>query len=250
MLERSGIPVAFTGVFREDAEGLEPFMSWTAVRPGDADEVLGSLIDWDVKRANEKRASSLRHLAYRNDASYRKRLVERGFRLVRSMWTMLRELGEAEPFPEPPSGIRFTTLAEHPDEPALFRADQEAFAEHFGFVSETFDEWRARRFDDAHDDRERWLLALEDDQVVAFLREVTGGEMAQVAALGTRPRWRRRGIGTTLLRHGFADMSRRGHREVTLWVDSENGTGAVGLYEAVGMTSIVVDDTFQLDLRG
>jgi len=36
--------------------------------------------------------------------------------------------------------------------------------------------------------------------------------------------------------------------EVTLWVDAENETGAVGLYERVGMRAIVVDDTYQLEL--
>jgi hypothetical protein len=43
-------------------------------------------------------------------------------------------------------------------------------------------------------------------------------------------------------------MASAGHREVTLWVDAENETGAVGLYERVGMRSIVVDDTYQLEL--
>ncbi|TMK14203.1 MAG: GNAT family N-acetyltransferase [Actinobacteria bacterium] len=101
---------------------------------------------------------------------------------------------------------------------------------------------------DADDDRSRWLLALEGDQIVGFLRQVTGGEVAQVAALGTRARWRGRGIGTALLRRTFAEMARGGHHEVTLWVDAENETGAVGLYERVGMRAIVVDDTYQLEL--
>jgi ribosomal protein S18 acetylase RimI-like enzyme len=139
-------------------------------------------------------------------------------------------------------------LAEHPDERSLYRADQEAFADHFGFAPEAFDVWRERRFDADDDDRSRWLLALDGDQIVAFLRQVTGGEVAQVAALGTRKPWRGRGIASALLRRAFAEMASAGHREVTLWVDAENETGAVGLYERVGMRSIVVDDTYQLEL--
>ena len=54
-----------------------------------------------------------------------------------------------------PDGIRFTTLAEHPDERSLYRADQEAFADHFGFAPEAFDVWRERRFDADDDDRSR-----------------------------------------------------------------------------------------------
>jgi hypothetical protein len=33
-----------------------------------------------------------------------------------------------------------------------------------------------------------------------------------------------------------------------MWVDAENETRAVALYERVGMRSIVVDDTYQLEL--
>ena len=81
-----------------------------------------------------------------------------------------------------------------------------------------------------------------------FLFQVTGGLVPQIAELGVRPPWRGRGIGTALLRHSFADIARRGGSEVTLWVDSENATGAVGVYERVGMRAIVVTDVFQADL--
>jgi ribosomal protein S18 acetylase RimI-like enzyme len=56
-----------------------------------------------------------------------------------------------------------------------------------------------------------------------------------VGTLGTLKDARGKGIGTLLLRTAFAEFHRRGHRKVTLGVDSENGTGAVKLYESVGM---------------
>ncbi len=167
---------------------------------------------------------------------------------MRSMWTMHRDLPDPEPAP-PPAGIAVVTLAEHPDHAALHAADQEAFGEHFGFVAETFQEWRARRIDVDRHDPTQWFLALDGDQVVGFLFQVTGGLVPQIAELGVRPPWRGRGIGTALLRHSFADIARRGGSEVTLWVDSENATGAVGVYERVGMRAIVVTDVFQADLR-
>ena len=248
IVERDAVPVAFAGVFREDDAGVEPLGSWVASPPADRrGGALPFLVDWLIARAREQGAHSLRHLVYRNDVAHRKIVLQRGFRRVRSSWTMHREIDTDEPTEGPPNGIRFVTLAEHPDELGLYRADQEAFADHFGFAPETFDVWRQRRFD-ADDDRSRWLLALEGDQIVGFLRQVTGGEVAQVAALGTRARWRGRGIGTALLRRTFAEMARGGHHEVTLWVDAENETGAVGLYERVGMRAIVVDDTYQLEL--
>jgi mycothiol synthase len=248
-VERDGRVVAFTGVFREDAQGLEPFNSWIVADRDHQRAVLPSLLDWDVGRALDRGAAILRHLAYRNDEEYRDQLVRRGFRRVRSMWTMHKLLGLDEHGGGPPAGITFTTLAEHADERALFHAEQEAFSEHFAFTAETFDEWHQRRFRD-EGDRGRWFLALDGDQIVAFLCEVTGGEMAQVASLGTRRAWRGRGIATALLRSAFARMRAAGHAEVTLSVDAQNETGAVGLYESVGMRPIVIDDTYELALAG
>ncbi|MDP9300955.1 MAG: GNAT family N-acetyltransferase [Actinomycetota bacterium] len=249
IVEHDGVPVAFAGVFREDDDASEPFGSWMAFPPADrTGGALPFVVDWLVARARERGARSLRHLVYRNDDAHRTVALERGFRRVRSSWTMHRQIGPDGPIEGPPDGIRFTTLAEHPDELGLYRADQEAFAEHFGFSPESFEVWRQRRFDADDDDRSRWLLALEGAETVAFLRQVTGGEVAQVAALGTRKAWRGRGIGSALLRRAFAEMADAGHREVTLWVDAENETGAVGLYERVGMRPIVVDDTYQLEL--
>jgi len=249
IVERGGVPVAFAGVFREDDAGVEPFTSWVAFPPAGRDGgALPFLVDQVIERARERGAGSLYHLVYRNDDAHRTVALERGFRRVRSSWTMHREIGPVAPIEESPDGIRFTTLAEHPDEQSLYRADQEAFADHFGFAPEAFDVWRERRFDADDDDRSRWLLALDGDQIVAFLRQVTGGEVAQVAALGTRKPWRGRGIASALLRRAFAEMASAEHREVTLWVDAENETGAVGLYERVGMRSIVIDDTYQLEL--
>ena len=43
------------------------------------------------------------------------------------------------------------------------------------------------------------------------------------------------GIGSFLLRLAFAEFRRRGHERVLLNVDSENETGAVGVYERAGM---------------
>ena len=63
---------------------------------------------------------------------------------IRSTWTMHKGLDAPEPAAEPPEGVVIATLAEHPDERALYAADREAFREHFGFSAETFDEWRAR----------------------------------------------------------------------------------------------------------
>ena len=250
-----GTPVGFVGVFPPDDEPstgapAEPYgaMVGLETQVREASEALeASLIDWATDRASARRAVGVRHYVPREDARRQALLRERGFERVRSMWTMHRDLPDHEPAP-PPVGIAVVTLEEHPDHAALHAADQEAFGEHFGFAAETFEGWRARRIDVDRHDPTQWFLALDGDQVAGFLFQVTGGLVPQIAELGVRRPWRGRGIGTALLRHSFADIARRGGCEVTLWVDSENATGAVGLYRRVGMRAIVVTDVFQTDL--
>ena len=192
IVERGGVPVAFAGVFREDDAGVEPFTSWVAFPPAGRDGgELPFLVDRVIARARERGAGSLYHLVYRNDDAHRAVALERGFRRVRSSWTMHREIGPGGPTAGSPDGIRFTTLAEHPDEQGLYRADQEAFADHFGFAPRP-STWRERRFDaddaTAHDGCSR---STGSDRRVP--RQVTGGEVGEVAALGTRKPWRGRG---------------------------------------------------------
>ncbi len=50
-----------------------------------------------------------------------------------------------------------------------------------------------------------------------------------------RADWRKRGLGSTLLRHGFYRLQEQGFTTVGLEVDSENQTNAVSLYERAGM---------------
>ena len=59
-----------------------------------------------------------------------------------------------------------------------------------------------------------------------------------IGTVGTLKEARGKGIGTLLLRTAFSEFHGRGHRKVTLGVDSENGTGAVRLYESVGMSAV------------
>ncbi len=81
------------------------------------------------------------------------------------------------------------------------------------------------------------------DPDVWFLAEA-GGELVGaclcwsegwVKDLAVRPSNRGRGLGEALLRQAFAEFHRRGLTTVGLKVDADNPTGAVQLYERVGM---------------
>ena len=69
--------------------------------------------------------------------------------------------------------------------------------------------------------------------------------MGWVSILTVRPPWRRRGIARALLLHAFAAFRERGKLQVGLGVDAENTSGAVALYEGVGMRVERRNDTYE-----
>jgi mycothiol synthase len=70
-------------------------------------------------------------------------------------------------------------------------------------------------------------------------------ELGWVNTLGVLAPWRRQGLGEALLRHSFAELHGRGRRRVGLGVDAQNVTGALRLYERVGMRIVDRNDNWQ-----
>jgi ribosomal protein S18 acetylase RimI-like enzyme len=67
-------------------------------------------------------------------------------------------------------------------------------------------------------------------------QQVTGRREAYVAKVGCRRGHRGRGLASGLLRHSLRAYREAGYDEASLDVDSENPTGALGLYERAGFT--------------
>ena len=126
----------------------------------------------------------------------------------------------------------------HDDEyEAFYEALNESFAEHWEWHPKPFDEWLELRKDQHRDELGPvWFVVRDGDELAGVTRndsDVAGG--GYVGAIGVRPAWRGKGLGKALLYRTFAEFWRRGKTRVTLDVDSQNATGAVALYERVGM---------------
>jgi ribosomal protein S18 acetylase RimI-like enzyme len=97
-----------------------------------------------------------------------------------------------------------------------------------------------------------WLLAWDDAELagfaLAYAERVGEPGLGWVGTLGVRGPWRRRGLGEALLRAAFRELYGRGLRRVGLGVDAENVTGALPLYERVGMRATRRADNWVLDL--
>lgn len=170
------------------------------------------------------------------DAAARALFESRGYREVRRFYEMAIELTE-EPAPAVvPSGLVVDELREDEYE-AFWGALNEAFAEHWEWHPTPFAEWFERRQGQHRDEHGPvWFVVRDGDELAAVTRNdvsVAGG--GYVGAIGVRPAWRGKGLAKALLQRTFTEFWRRGTTRVTLDVDSQNATGAVSLYERVGM---------------
>ena len=150
-----------------------------------------------------------------------------------------------------PGGIELRAYRDD-DCDALIAALNESFAAdpfHHDVTPSSFREFflGARGFDPA-----LFLLAWDGGELAGYALDYpvhgSDAELGWVANLGVRPRWRRRGLGEGLLRESFAKLYAHGLRRVGLGVDAENATGALQLYERVGMHQVRRSDNWQKHL--
>jgi ribosomal protein S18 acetylase RimI-like enzyme len=170
------------------------------------------------------------------DDAARELFEQHGYREVRRFYEMAIELTGEPPAPALPEGLVVDELRDD-EYRAFFDALNEAFAEHWEWHPEPFEDWLGRRQGQHRDEQGPvWFVVRDGDELAAVTRNdasVAGG--GYVGAIGVRPAWRGKGLGKALLYRTFAEFWRRGTTRVTLDVDTQNETGAVALYERVGM---------------
>jgi ribosomal protein S18 acetylase RimI-like enzyme len=171
-----------------------------------------------------------------------------GWRPIRYSFQMRIDLeGELEP-PEWPDGLRLRNALPGEDE-RIYEAHMDSFADHWDFRRQPLELWRSYTTDSHRYDPSLWWLVEDGDELAAISLNswhFSGDQQfGWVHVLGVRPPWRRRGLATALLRHSFRDFEQRGATRVGLGVDGENTTGAVRLYEQVGMRQVRRNDTYE-----
>lgn len=167
---------------------------------------------------------------------------------VRHSFQMRIELHDDPPKPRWPDGISPRTM-QPGDERRLYEANNEAFADDWYFRVQPFEEWSSDAFGRENFDPALVWLAEDDGELAGFSINnwhASGDpQFGWIGTLGVRPQWRRRGVATALLHHSFRDFRSRGATRVGLGVDAQNETGAVGLYERVGMGVARRNDTYE-----
>ncbi|HYF11155.1 MAG TPA: GNAT family N-acetyltransferase [Actinomycetota bacterium] len=219
-------------------EGMNPERSldiYGRVHPDHRARGVGSaLLAWCEGRALERSPALpiLRGSAPSTDGRGRALFERRGFAYVRTFLHMHRSLGAEVEAGHEPRGIAIRSYDRARDLRGTYDALEEAFADHWGYEPFPFEE-HVREME--RTDHRLAAVAAAGEEVVgtAIARLVEG--QGWIDVVGTRAAWRGRGIAKAMLLRVFAALRGAGASSVMLNVDSENGTGATALYDAVGM---------------
>ena len=223
-------------------------------------------LGWIRARVRELQAATAPDLETRtqiigflDDTDQVELLEDAGYRAVNWSATMRMRLDGTPPAAPDPDwhvgyALRRYTIS---DSAAVLAAHNAAFADHWGFTPWTAEMWRQWE-DESRNARHEmsWLVVPEDDPatVAGYVltheydayEQATGRREAYLAKIGVRREHRGRGVGSNLLRHVLGRCREAGFDEAALDVDTNNPTGAFGVYERAGLAIERRTATFEL----
>jgi ribosomal protein S18 acetylase RimI-like enzyme len=197
---------------------------------------------------------TLRAGCLESDAPLRETFLSHGLTHVRTFFRMRIDCSSpaipqlAPPLPE---GVTLRIARDEDDYRRLHLVDSEAFLDHWNFTSRPFEDWWEYFGGSPSLDPEGlWLLEVDGEPAgLVMLDESRAGfGDGYVAILGVRRAFRGRGLATLLLQRAFVHYRDLGRSGVSLGVDAESLTGAVRLYERVGMTRVRTIEGYALTL--
>ena len=243
---------ATTGVF--DGEHMVGYAEVTGrrgevyVHPDWHGRGLGSaLAEWTERVARRDRAAAPAVAADRligqtvpvTDTAALALLAARGYSLRHTSWVLrLPQDVVLAPVPLPPGVV--VRPGERAEDRAAWRVIEDAFGEWAGREDTPFDDWAAATIHRPGFQPWQLLLAVDDGTVVGVCFVILSDGEAWVQQLAVRRDSRNRGLGRALLSE--AGRLSREHGAHLLELNTDSRTGALGLYEHVGM---VVTDTFE-----
>jgi mycothiol synthase len=174
-----------------------------------------------------------------------KALVEHGWQIVHSGTRLSIDLDEPSAPPTPKPGIRVRVAETDEDRRIVHQILEAAVADDWNHRRRTYEEFVAdQRVRDGYDPRLWWLAELAGTPAGI----VIGRDPAQrswIAWLGVLASMRGRGIARALLETAFAEFRARGRHSVGVDTDTHNPTGAVAVYQRVGMTVVGTADAWR-----
>jgi mycothiol synthase len=219
-------PVAWAEVYRGRAEA--------DVLPSHRGRGIGAALQsWTEERARELGFSDVGETKTDADAAAKALLLSNGYEPTYTSWMIRKPLDAPQVRPDPPHGVEIRPY-EARDARAVHRVIDDAFCEWPGRGPDPFESWSNVLRHPAFTP-ELSPLAFDGDELVGVLVGYDYPEAGEgwVQQLATEANHRHRGVATALLGTAFAGFRERGRS--TAGVSTDSRTGALDLYERVGM---------------
>jgi GNAT superfamily N-acetyltransferase len=204
-----------------------------AVHPDHQGRGIGQWLEsWLADRAVRQGASSIAQIAPQGSTKDRF-LIDSGYALAHTSWVLQLPEGAAIPDRPLPPGYALRT-ATGDDIAAAYEVVQRAFGEWEGRARESYEDWRATIVD--RPGTQPWQLRVitQGGHVVGTAFTILDTwKNGYVQQLAVEREHRGRGLAQILLADAFSGARARGAATSELSTDSR--TGALGLYEKVGM---------------
>ncbi|NJC22130.1 ribosomal protein S18 acetylase RimI-like enzyme [Arthrobacter pigmenti] len=206
--------------------------------------------EWQVERAHRRLTDAgipdgfIRSYVEENNPGHRALMEAAGNRITRWFTEMTRDLSEEIPEVDLDPEFGIVTFSDDISE-AVRLAHNEAFQDHWGSEPRDEESWH---FTVSHPEfRAEWSLAVIDNasgEVAAYeiasydpeSKQLVGHDEGYTELLGVRRDWRGRRLAPALLAEAMRRFKADGMENAGLGVDTENPSGALGLYERMGYT--------------
>lgn len=206
--------------------------------------------EWQVARARRRLSDAgieggfVRAYVEESNPGHQALLETSGSKVVRYFTEMTRDLSEDIPEVDLDPELEIVTFSEDLSE-SVRLAHNEAFADHWGSEPRDEETWH---FTVTHPEfRPDWSLVAVDSgsgEVAAYQiasydpesKQLVGHDEGYTELLGVRRAWRGRRLAPALLAEAMRRFKADGMENAGLGVDTENPSGALGLYERMGYT--------------
>jgi mycothiol synthase len=263
--DQQGNLIAYVRVGWEvDDEKRQVFSFPFNIHPAESNAELHShLLGWVKKRSAEIAAatnSSEKHILrsflsnIEKEALREAALQAQGFKPVRYMNRMTRDLNEPIEIPPLPEGLEVRPVPETHYRVVINGLD-EAFQDHWGhspFHEENYQSFISSPFFKPS----LWQVAWDGKEVAAGILNTVDEEANKqfnikrgiTDPIFTRRPWRKRGLARALLMRSLQMFKDMGMTEAMLGVDTQNPSGAFVLYESCGFKPIQRSIIFEKDI--
>jgi mycothiol synthase len=253
VIARDGATAGFVGT--SDEGGTRGFETAGYVHPGHRARGIGVYLlrfaEWHALSLHDPGIGAtvpLMTAASRANNAAAELFASFGYAKCREFLWMEKDLTGEIPFAAPLEDAVVRGFRVGVDEETAHRVGDESFAEHWHFAPIAHEDWLALTVQEEGFDPGLWFVAESGGAMVGVL---WGGPLlgaGWIYVVGVLQQARRKGVARALMLESFRAFRDRGFDKVRLNVDAINETGAVALYQALGMTEIERWDVFEKEL--